>query len=227
MVGAGTAAVPVTVIFACVSSVVVRFVTPPAPPGRNSATVPCTVTASPTETVGAELVKTNRPSLVAGLSSGCGSWNQKPLPLFAMTTPVTLPTTLPASGDRCAAPWTSWILASIGSGSGGVEVSAFGVGAPSANSVPLLSASVVGTLRVSDVVFDVPGAALVSKSLAAPYPTKSITPGAVAQPVAQLRLVVEETSATLPEAADMFTLPVASGVGSGCPLAPPDAPWAR
>jgi hypothetical protein len=217
----------VTVIFGCVSSVVVRFVTPPDPPGRNSATVPWTVTASPTATVGAEPVKTNRPSLVAGLSSGCGSWNHKPLPLLAITTPVTLPTSLPLSGDRCAAPWMSWILASIGSAGGGVLVSTFGDGATSANSAPLLSASAVGTLRVADVVFEVPGAATVSKSLAAPYPTKSITPGAVAQPVAQLRLVAELTRATFPEAADMFTPPVASGVGSGWPLAPPDAPCAR
>lgn len=49
-----------------------------APPGTYSETVPVTVTASPTATFGAELVKTKTPSLVAGLSSASGSWNQKP-----------------------------------------------------------------------------------------------------------------------------------------------------
>ena len=41
-----------------------------APPGRNSATVPVTVTASPTATLGAAAVKTSRPSLVPGSASG-------------------------------------------------------------------------------------------------------------------------------------------------------------
>ncbi len=168
IVGAGTDAAPVTVIVGLVSSVVVRLSVPPEPPGRNSATVPLTVTASPTFTVGAELVKTNRPSLVAGSASGCGSWNQNPLPPLAVTTPVTLATSLPFIGDRCAEPWMSWILASTGSGSGGVEVSVFGDGLTAANSVLLLSVSAVGTLRVADVVFDRPGAAAVSKSLAVP-----------------------------------------------------------
>ena len=49
------------------------------PPGTYSETVPETVTASPTATFGAELVKTKTPSLVAGSSSGFGSWIQKPL----------------------------------------------------------------------------------------------------------------------------------------------------
>lgn len=49
-----------------------------APPGMYSPTVPETVTASPTATVGAEPVKTKMPSLVASLSSASGSWNQKP-----------------------------------------------------------------------------------------------------------------------------------------------------
>lgn len=48
------------------------------PPGTNSETVPEIVTASPTETVGRELVKTNTPSLVAGSASASGSWIQKP-----------------------------------------------------------------------------------------------------------------------------------------------------
>jgi hypothetical protein len=48
------------------------------PPGTNSPTVPDTVTASPTETFGVELVKTKMPSLVAGLSSARVSCIQKP-----------------------------------------------------------------------------------------------------------------------------------------------------
>src|ERR1700754_1294925 len=41
--------------------------------GRNSATVPPTVTLSPTLTVGADEVKTKTPSEVASLLSGIGS----------------------------------------------------------------------------------------------------------------------------------------------------------
>ena len=109
----------------------------------------------------------------------------------------------------------SWILASIGSGSGGVEVSVFGDGLTAANSVPLLSASVVGTLRVAEVVLESAGAGEVSNSLADPYPTKSTTPGAVGHPVVQVKGVAAETRATLPFVADMAMLPVASGVGIG------------
>jgi len=54
-------------------SVVVRFVRPSLPPGRNSDTVPPTFTESPTETVGAPLVKTKMPSDVASSLSGVGS----------------------------------------------------------------------------------------------------------------------------------------------------------
>ena len=35
------------------------------------------------------------------------------------------------------------------------------------------------------------------------------------------------TSATLPEVAAMAMVPVASGAGSGAPLAPPEACWTR
>src|SRR5215212_3402101 len=59
------------------SCVVVRFVEP-APPGRNSATVPVTDTASPTETAGADDVNTKMPSDVASSASGAGSCIQKP-----------------------------------------------------------------------------------------------------------------------------------------------------
>ncbi len=109
--------VPVTVTVARVSSVVARLLVPPLPPGRNSVTVPATVTASPALTVGGVWVKTNRPSLVAGSASGSGSWNQNPLLLTAVTTPGTLDTGLPASGERCALPWISWMRA-FGAGSG-------------------------------------------------------------------------------------------------------------
>ena len=55
-----------------VMSLVERFVDV-APPARNSATVPATRTASPTLTLGAELVKTKIPSDVASSASGLGS----------------------------------------------------------------------------------------------------------------------------------------------------------
>ncbi len=49
------------------------------PPGTYSATVPLTLTESPTATpFGVEPVKTKTPSLVAGSASGVGSWIQKP-----------------------------------------------------------------------------------------------------------------------------------------------------
>ena len=57
---------------------VTDWLPPAAPPGSTRETVPVTVTASPTATVGAELVKTKTPSLVAGSASGVGSWIQKP-----------------------------------------------------------------------------------------------------------------------------------------------------
>ena len=56
-----------------VISVVVRFADA-APPGRNSLTVPLTLTASPACTVGAEEVKTKIASDVASSLSATGSW---------------------------------------------------------------------------------------------------------------------------------------------------------
>ena len=140
-VGAGTAAVPVTVTAGAVSSVVLRLVDV-APPGRNSATVPVTVTASPTATLGAAAVKTSSPSLVRGSSSGCGSCIQKPLPDTAVTTPGTSATSTPTLGERCAAPWMSWMRrpGSPGSG-GGAPPELRGFGAPAAKSAALLSVS--------------------------------------------------------------------------------------
>ena len=93
-------------------------------------------------------------------------------------------------------------------------VSVFGDGADAANSAALSSASLAGSLRVAELVFEGAGAGAASASLAPPYPTKSTTPAAVAQPVAQVRLAVADTSATLPAVADMLTPPVASAGGS-------------
>src|SRR5262245_31217854 len=56
-----------------VISVVVRLVRPSSPPGRNSNTRPDTDTRSPTDTVGALLVKTKMPSEVASFASGSQS----------------------------------------------------------------------------------------------------------------------------------------------------------
>src|ERR1043166_3647262 len=65
------------------------LVNPPAP-GRNSFTVPLTLTESPTLTVGAVDVKTKIPSEVASFASGFGSCIQKPFDFFAVTIPGTL-----------------------------------------------------------------------------------------------------------------------------------------
>ena len=149
------------------SSVVDRLVA--APPGRNSDTVPVTVTASPTAAVGAVRVNTNRPSLVAGSASGVGSWNQKPLVETVVTTPGTSATLTPACGETCAAPWMSWMRrpGTPGSGGGVVLPVLRGFGSPTAKSAALLSVSGPSPRR-SAVVLDRPGAAAVSKSLAAP-----------------------------------------------------------
>jgi hypothetical protein len=77
--GAGTALPAETVVTVGLVISVSDWLPEDVPPGTYSETVPVTVTASPTATFGVELVKTNTPSLVAGLSSGVGSWSQKPL----------------------------------------------------------------------------------------------------------------------------------------------------
>jgi hypothetical protein len=63
----------VTFAFEVVISVVVRLVSPPEPPGRNSTTLPRTLTASPTTTLGALLVKTKSASDVRSSASELGS----------------------------------------------------------------------------------------------------------------------------------------------------------
>src|SRR5215218_7855523 len=126
---------------------------------RNSSTSPATLTAVPTTTLGALLVKTNRPSLVAGSSSGVVLWIQKPLLLFAVTTPCTASTDFPARGDRCERPWICGMVArTTGFGGGvahGAEPSAavVGLGGPAEKSAAS-SVSVKGPEREADVVFD-------------------------------------------------------------------------
>ena len=152
-----------------VSSVVLRLAEV-APPARNSATVPVTVTASPTAgLLPVEPVKTNRPSLVAGSASGAGSWNQKPVGPTAVTTPGTSAALTPTRGDTCDAPCRSWIRSpgTPGSGGGGVLPVLRGFGVPAAKSAALLSVSGPSPRR-SAVVLDRPGAAAVSKSFAVP-----------------------------------------------------------
>ena len=135
--------------------------------------MPETSTESPTATVGAELVKTNRPSLVAGLSSGVGSWIQKPFePLVrtAVTMPGTLVTVSPLCGETQLAPWMSWMRSGPGVGPPSVGVgvgvgsppppaaAGVGVGAPPVKSAPFWSVSAPAALRASEVVLVVAGA---------------------------------------------------------------------
>ncbi len=56
---------------------------------------------------------------------------------------------------------------------------------------------------------------------------KSFTPDAVLQLPPHVNAVVVVTSATLPEVADMFVVPVASGVGSAAPWLPPEPSLTR
>src|SRR5437016_5304006 len=67
-----------------------------AQPGRNSLTVPDTVTLSPTATGGTAFVKTKMPSEVRSSASGIGSCMVNPLWRTAVTTPGTLVTAIPA-----------------------------------------------------------------------------------------------------------------------------------
>src|SRR4051812_11197809 len=94
----------------------------------------------------------------------------------------------------------------VGGGSVGPPPVLRGFGSPAAKSAALLSVSVPSAARRSAVVFDRPGAAAVSKSLAVPYPTKSLT--VAAQAVPQASAVVEVTSAILPLVPLMAMLPV-------------------
>ena len=164
-VGASGVVLPVTSTVAPVISVVVRLVLV-APPERNSSTVPSTSTVAPSTTsaAGAELVKTKIPSLVARSASGSLSCIQNPLVLRRVTTPGTSTTACPSSGERCAAPWMSWIA----TGSGSIPLFS-GAGASAVKSVPFSSVSSPSAARWTDVVFDGAGVgAAPSKSLAVP-----------------------------------------------------------
>ena len=111
--GAGTALPPDSTVTVGLVTSVTDWLPLEVPPGTYSETVPVTVTESPTATFGAELVKTNTPSLVAGFASGAGSWTQKPLDEPYVRTPVTMPGTSvtfwPAYGDIRVVPWMSWM----------------------------------------------------------------------------------------------------------------------
>lgn len=76
--GAGTALPFETTVTTGLESWVSDWLPEFSPPGTYSVTVPLRLTASPTATVGTELVKTKRPSLVAGFASPSGSWIQNP-----------------------------------------------------------------------------------------------------------------------------------------------------
>src|SRR5690242_17208899 len=115
----------------------------PVAPGRNSCTLPATVTASPTATAAAAVLpKTAIPSLVAGSVSGLGSCIQNWLPALAVTTPCTSVTCLPTSGETCPAPWIWLIVAGSPGGGGGAPPLPAGSGAPAVKSAALLSVSV-------------------------------------------------------------------------------------
>lgn len=101
-VAAGTALPLETTVTVGLVTSVTDWLPVETPPGTYSETVPVTVTESPTAALGAELVKTKTPSLVAGSASGVGSWYQKPLDEPYVRTPVTMPGTsvtfVPARG---------------------------------------------------------------------------------------------------------------------------------
>src|SRR3954471_13692559 len=144
-----------------VSSVVVRLPVE-APPGRNSWTRAFTVTASPTLTAGAEVLKTKMPSEVASSASGFGSCIQNPFVVLATTTPGTLDTTCPDLGEMCAAPWMSWIGVG-GAGAAGVNVhvvSAIGWSGGSFVSWSDTWAAKTVTVQVSPAEKSVPGSSV-------------------------------------------------------------------
>src|SRR5690242_5440549 len=102
---------------------------------------------------------------------------------------------------------------SVGGGGGGAPPLLRGSGVPAWKSALLLSVSGALSVRLSAVVLLRPGAAAVSKSLAVPYPMKSLTPAAVAHVAPQLSAALPVTRATLPFVPLMLMEPVASGAG--------------
>ena len=116
-----------------------------------------------------------------------------------------------------------------------LEVELRGLGAPVAKLVELLLVSVQPLLPLrSAVVFDRAGAAaLPSKQVAFPKPTKSRTlavlvfgqvapPKGVVPAALPLRAVVLLTNAAFPPVTAKLVEPVASGVGRAEPIAPPE-----
>ena len=110
-VGVIEASCPTVSTIGKLSSVVVRLSSASAP-GRNSVTRPLTSTESPTATVGALDVKTKMPSEVDSWLSGSGSCRKKPLFLSPVTMPGTREALSPSYGERCWAPWMSWMRSS-------------------------------------------------------------------------------------------------------------------
>src|SRR6266542_6878179 len=98
------------------------------------------------------------PSLVDGAASGVGSCSQTPLVVFAVTTPGTPVTVVLFLGERCAAPWMSWIRVPPPPPPALVFC---GLGAPVVKSLALLSLS-AAVVRCTDAVLDPAGAGEVS-----------------------------------------------------------------
>src|SRR5262245_51573148 len=107
-----------------------------------------------------------------------------------------------------------------------------GAGAPAAKSLALLSVSVQPWLaRWAEVVFESVGAGAPSEKFAPSYPIRSTICASCkaeqgVEPPLQVSPVVVVARITFPPVALMLTVPVASGVGSGEPVAPP-ACWTR
>ncbi|MER6899191.1 hypothetical protein [Amycolatopsis sp. NPDC000740] len=105
-------------------------------------------------------MNTNRPSLVRGSLSGCGSVIQNPRAepklRTAVTMPVTSSTCLSLNGEIRVVPWMSWIFAGTPGSPGCVPVVSplvlVGVGSPTAKSALLLSVSASVAARATEVV---------------------------------------------------------------------------
>ncbi len=101
-------------------------------------------------------------------------------------------------------------------------------GTPEVKSSELLSVSASAPERASAVVLVRLGAAAVSTFAVEPYPTRSLTFGAVEQEMPQPASGTwAVTSATTPEVPDIGIEPVASGVGSAVVPPAPAASWTR
>ena len=106
-----------------------------------------------------------------------------------------------------------------------------GAGAPVAKSAALSLVSVQPSpaRRIAVLLLVAGAGALPSKKFALPNPTRSRMSACCAGlqallPPLQPRVVVVLASTTLPAVPDMLIVPLASGVGSGLPLAPPASP---